>query len=156
MKERARVAEKAVKAHEAELEKLRNAAMSDQEKAVSEAEARGRQTALTEAGRKIAVAEIRAAAVGKDTEALNSQLEFLNVDTVLGEDGEVDAEKVARFVAGVADSGKPAVPGVPIGARQMPTEPSLADQLAEAQAKGDTKRFIQLQSGQLTRLPIPK
>jgi hypothetical protein len=151
-KTRARDAEKAAKSHEAELEKLRKAAMTEQEKAVAEAKDEGRREALTESGRKVAVAEIRAAAAGRDPEALAKALEFTNVDTFLTDDGEVDAEKVARFVSALPTSGAPTIPGVPAGARQSAPQPTLAEQIAEAQAAGDTKRFIKLQSLQLAQI----
>lgn len=150
MKARAREAEKKLRAHEAELEKLRNAAMSEQEKAVAEAEERGRMAALTETGKKLAAAELRAVAASRGIapDALQTQIEFLDLGAFLGEDGDVDSDRVTRFVEAIP-SAKSSIPGVPAGARITAPEPTLADMIAEAKANGDTKRFIALQNAQL-------
>jgi uncharacterized protein (DUF1501 family) len=56
--------EKAAKAAQAELDKARQASMSDQEKAVAQARAEGRAEASKETNRKLLHAEVRAAAGG--------------------------------------------------------------------------------------------
>jgi hypothetical protein len=50
---------------EGELERLKREGLSEQERAVAEAEARGREQALAEAGTKLLEAQVRAAAAGK-------------------------------------------------------------------------------------------
>lgn len=85
----------------AELEKLRTASLSEQEKAVAEAESRGRQAAVAEVAQKLAAAEIRAALTGvvPDPAAI---VEDLNLGRYV-QDGEVNTEAVealkAKFAA---------------------------------------------------------
>ena len=85
----------------AELEKLRTASLSEQEKAVAEAESRGRQAAVAEVAEKLAAAEIRAALTGvvPDPAAI---VEDLNLGRYV-QDGEVNTEAVealkAKFAA---------------------------------------------------------
>jgi hypothetical protein len=152
MKERARTAEKAVKTHEAELDKLRKAAMSDQEKAVAEAMEQGRKEATVSVASRLAAAEIKAALTGivPDPAAV---VEDLNLARYIDEDGEVDAKAVEalkeKYAAFAAPGGKAPVPGVPVGARSTAPTQTLAEALAEAKAAGDTRRYIALQNGQL-------
>lgn len=79
-----------------ELEKLKASMMSEQEKAVAEAEARGRQAAVGEVGQRLAAAEIKAALTGvvPDPAAL---VDDLNLAKYVGEDGQVDADAVAEL-----------------------------------------------------------
>jgi hypothetical protein len=79
-----------------ELEKLKKSQMSDTEKAVTEAEERGRNTARLEAGEKVAAAEIKAALKGvvPDPAAI---VEDLNLKRYLTDDGEVDDDAVEKL-----------------------------------------------------------
>lgn len=98
-----REAEKALKEQARELEALRQQSMSDQEKAVAQARDEGRAEALTLAGARLAAAEIRAAAAGRLTaEQIAALTEGLNFAAFIDETGEVDQEKVQRFVDGIA------------------------------------------------------
>lgn len=94
-------AEKAHKAATAELEKLREASMSEQEKAVSAAKAEGRTEALREAGTRMVDAEVRAAATGRnvDTDAL---LEGLDRSKFLDADGDPDRDSITAWIDRVA------------------------------------------------------
>lgn len=86
-----------------ELEEFRKQSMSDTEKAIEQARAEGRQQALTEAGSKVAAAELRAAATGRMTgEQLDTLLEGINLTRFIDEDGEVDRLAVTKFVDGIA------------------------------------------------------
>lgn len=92
----ARKHEAASKAAQKELDKLRAASQTDSERAVSEAEARGRQAALADVGQRLAAAEIKAALTGvvPDPAAI---VEDLNLSKYVGDDGEVDSEAVASL-----------------------------------------------------------
>lgn len=95
-----------------ELEKVRQQSMTETEKAVSEAFAKGRSEGLSEGGAKVARAEVRAAAAGRlDADQVATLLDGLNLAAFLGDDGEVDQAKVAAFIDGIApkpDPDKPA------------------------------------------------
>lgn len=81
-----------------ELEKLKAEGMSEQEKAVAEAEARGRQAALAVAAEKLAGAEIKAALTG----VVKNPAEIvgdLNLAKYVTDTGDVDAEAVAALRA---------------------------------------------------------
>lgn len=97
--ERAKANSKAAK----DLEELRQQSMTDQEKAVEQAKAEARAAAFTEVGGKLAAAEVRAAAAGRlSAEQVDTLLDGLNVSRFLTEDGDVDGERVAAFVDGIA------------------------------------------------------
>ena len=82
----------------AELEKQRKASMTEAERAVAEAEARGRTAATQEYGQRLAKSEIRAAAkeAGAD---LKGVFDYLDLGRFVGEDGEPDAKQIEAFVA---------------------------------------------------------
>lgn len=79
-----------------ELEQLRTAQMSDTEKAIAEAEKRGRDAALKELRADMARSKLQAQAAGKiaDVEAL---LEVVDVSRFLKEDG-IDEEAIAATI----------------------------------------------------------
>lgn len=138
-------AEKATKAANAELEKLRKSQMTEQEKAVATAREEGKAEATSAVVQRLAAAEIKAALTGVvvDPAAI---VEDLNLSRYIGEDGEVDAEKVAALKAkyegltgGQAPPAVAAVPGVPKGARTGTGEPK---QLGKAELKSMTPAQI--------------
>lgn len=93
-----------------ELEKLRAESMSETEKAVAEAEQRGRTAALTEAGERLAAAEIKAA-LATIVEDPAQIVEDLNLRKYLTDEGEVDAEAVGKLrtkYEAIARPGRPA------------------------------------------------
>ena len=94
-----------------ELEKQRKAQMNDAERAVADAEERGRTAATETFGKRLATSEIRAAAAdsGRD---LTGVFEYLDLTRFVGEDGEPDAKAIKAFVDGlpVIDDGKPRAP----------------------------------------------
>lgn len=99
-----------------ELEKLRQSAMTEQEKAVAEAEKRGRDAASTAAGLRLARAEFRAEAAGAaDKATVDSFLEYADMSKFIGEDGEPDAKAITAAVKRLAGSGQ--VPDFDGGAR---------------------------------------
>ena len=79
-----------------ELEKLREASLSEAEKAVAEAEKRGRTAALTEVSQRLAAAEIKAALTGivKDPADIVGDLNLAKFVTA---DGDVDAKAVTAL-----------------------------------------------------------
>lgn len=141
MKVRARDAEKEAKAAKAELDKLRKAQMTEQEQAVAAAREEGKAEATSAVVQRLAAAEIKAALTGvvPDPTAI---VEELNLARYVGDDGEVDAEKVAALKAkyegitsGQAPPPPPPPPGVPKGARPSTSE---VKQLTHADLKGMT------------------
>lgn len=98
---------KANAAAQTELEKLKQSQMSDQEKAVAQAKADAKAEAraelVAEMGPKLIAAEIRAAAAGRlEDEQISTLIDGLNVAAFLTADGEVDTDKVTKFVDGIA------------------------------------------------------
>ncbi|MFE2433331.1 hypothetical protein [Streptomyces sp. NPDC059409] len=81
-----------------ELEKLRKQNLSEQEKAVEEAEARGRTAAAKDYGSKLAQARFEAAAAQAGVN-LAEVAEFISVTQFVGEDGEVDDKAIKAAVA---------------------------------------------------------
>jgi hypothetical protein len=82
-----------------ELKKKAAASMSEQEKAVAEAEQRGRSAALQLAGSRLAKAEFKAAAAGKlSDEALSGFLDYVDVTKFLDSEGEPDTKAIAAAV----------------------------------------------------------
>lgn len=102
-RQNAKDAEKARKALEKELNDLRQQSMTDTEKAIDQARAEARTSALAEAGGKIARAEIRAAAAGRlDQGALDVLLDGIDLTKFLDANGDVDVERVQSFMDGIA------------------------------------------------------
>lgn len=94
-----------------ELEKQRQAAMTEAERAVAEAEERGRTAATQNFGKRLATSEIRAAALDADRD-LTGVFDYLDLTRFVDEDGEPDAKAIKAFVDGlpVRDDGKPRAP----------------------------------------------
>lgn len=85
-----------------ELDELRKQSMSDQEKAVEEARDAGRQEATASLAQKLAAAELRAALTGL-VENPSEIVEDLNLAKFVGDDGEVDTDKVNALKEKYAD-----------------------------------------------------
>lgn len=86
-----------------ELEKVKAAAMTEQEKAVAEAKAAGLAEAAKTYGSKLAAAKLEAAAASKGVD-LSSIGKYLNASQFVGEDGEVDDAAIKAAVADFAKS----------------------------------------------------
>lgn len=98
-----------------ELEKQRQAAMTDAERAVAEAESRGRTAATTEFGKELAQTQFDALAGRRNPEFDTAKaLEFVDLGKFLGEDGRPNQESiqaaVERLVPAPAD-GPPSFDG---------------------------------------------
>jgi len=82
-----------------ELEQVKAASMSDIEKAVAEAMAKGRSEGLAQSASKVVAAEFKAAVAGRlDGDALATFIDGLNLVAFMDEEGNVDADKVQSFV----------------------------------------------------------
>jgi hypothetical protein len=104
-KAEARKHERRAKQVAAELEELRKAQMSDGERAVAEAEERGRLSARTEVVRTAAVAELRASAAEAGVK-LGALVDLIDVGRLVTDDGQVDSDAVAAVVKQLADQGQ--------------------------------------------------
>ena len=102
-----------------ELEKLREASLSEAEKAVAEAEKRGRTAALTEVATKLAAAEVKAALAGVVTDPA-AIVEDLNLAKFITADGDVDAKAVTALRDRYAALAPKQVADLKQGARQAP------------------------------------
>jgi hypothetical protein len=115
-----RDAERSRKAADSELEKLRTASLSETEKAIAEAKAAGRTEALAETGKRLAAAELRAAAAAAGLDVAEV-LDLVDLTRFVGEDGNPDEKAIAEAVTKFAGlRGEPAVttrPGLDLGPR---------------------------------------
>lgn len=84
-----------------DLDELHKASMTDAEKAIADAEARGRSAALVESGSKIVAAEVRAAAAGRNLD-VDALLEGLDPARFLDSEGEPDADAISKWVDRIA------------------------------------------------------
>jgi phage-related minor tail protein len=86
---------KELRTAQTELEKVRKAGLSEQEKAVTEAEQRGAQNAAAKVGARLVRAEFRAAAAGQvDKDTLSAYLEDVDLSKFLDDDGEPDTKAI--------------------------------------------------------------
>lgn len=92
-----RTAEKAAKAAQAELDKLREASMSEQEKAVAQARAEGRAEAFTQANERLLRAEVRAQAAGKLADPADA-VHLLDVMSFMDDKGEIDSKAIGSAI----------------------------------------------------------
>lgn len=90
-----------------ELEALKASQLSETEKAVNEAEERGRKAGTAAGMERLAAAEIKAALTGVVPDPA-SIVEDLNLGRYLDEDGEIDADKVSELKAKYEAMAKPA------------------------------------------------
>lgn len=97
-----------------ELEKQRQAAMTDAERAIEEAKTAARQEAVSTFGKRLATSEIRAAAADAGAD-LAGVFDFLDLGRFVTEDGEPDEKAIKSFVAGLPkkDTGTPSFDGGP-------------------------------------------
>lgn len=101
-----------------ELEQFKQQAMTDTEKAVETARLEGRTEGAKSASERIARAEIRAAAAGRNVDVV-ALLEGVDATRFLDDDGEPDTKAINAWmdrIAPVGDDPKPK-PRVPTGTR---------------------------------------
>jgi hypothetical protein len=102
-----------LKAKAAQYDTLLAETQTEQQKAVTEAEARGRQAALTEAGAALVEQWVRAAAAGRlDQQRVDALLAGLDRSAFLAPGG-VDTDKVFAWVGSVAPAPAAPAPGQP-------------------------------------------
>lgn len=90
---------KELRAVQAELEKVRQAGLSEQEKAVAAAKADGLAEATRSVGPRLVRAEFRAAAAGQvDQRTLDAYLEDADLVKFLGDDGEPDLKAITARI----------------------------------------------------------
>lgn len=142
----ARKHEKAAKAAQAELDKIRKANLSDTEKAIEEARDAGKAEALAQAAAQIAAAKLEAAGVPSEDVA------FIDLGKFIGDDGQIDSDAIAA--AGKRFASRHAGPGSADSGPQGPAavEKPLDELIAEAQAKGDANAVIALNNQKLAAL----
>lgn len=86
-----------------DLDKLQKATASDQERAVIEAKEAGKAEAMGSVGSKLVDAEFRAAAAGRlDDRQRTALIDGLDRSKFLTDDGDVDTDKVAALIEGIA------------------------------------------------------
>lgn len=112
-------AEKQAKQFQRELEQVRQASMSEAEKAVAEAEKRGAATATATFAERLVRSDFTAAAARVNPEFdAAAVLDDLNLAKFVGEDGEPDAAAIQKAVERlVPPSGAPRPPSFDGGAR---------------------------------------
>lgn len=110
-------AAKRVKALESELEKFRQASMTEQEKQVTEAENRGRLAAAGEFGKRLARTEFDALAGRRNADYDTAPaLELIDLAKFVGDDGEPDAKAIRAAVERIVpepQTGPPSYDGGP-------------------------------------------
>lgn len=121
---------------EAELENIRNANLSDTDKAIKEAEERGRKAERESFGTELARARLEAAGVPAD------KVGDLNLSSVLDAEGKVDAAKVADLAARHKANTTPPPPGSADGGPQGKGDPTKPKQLTRADMAGMTSEQI--------------
>jgi hypothetical protein len=122
------------KAAKTEADKARTATMSEAEKAIAEAEQRGRSAALSEFGGRLVDAELRAATAGRPVN-VDALLEVVDRKRFITDDGDVDRKALAAWVDRIAPAPEEPAPTVPSfdgGARTAHTPSSTAAQFAKA------------------------
>jgi ElaB/YqjD/DUF883 family membrane-anchored ribosome-binding protein len=119
MKAERNEATRALKAAQRELEETRKASMSEAEKAVAEAETRGRTAAMADFGKRLVKSELATAAARRNPDFDAATLDYLDLSRFVGEDGEPDPKAISAAVERLvpAPSGAPSFDG---GARRTP------------------------------------
>lgn len=102
--------EKDYLATNAELEKIRTASMSDADKAIADAKAEGRKSALSEVGDRLTKAELEVQAAKAGVQLPNDFTEVLNL-AKLSKDGQPDSDAIAKVI-GSLGSKAPDFPNV--------------------------------------------
>lgn len=137
-REARKAAEKQARDAQAELDKLRTASMSEQEKAVAQARAEGKEEAFKDATARLVRAEVRAAGAKKLADPSDA-IGLLDLDSFVDDKGEVDTKAITSAIDALVKS-KPYLSAKPGngsgegGARggSVTTEPTMDDRLRAA------------------------
>ena len=122
-----------------EFDSQRKASMTETERAIAEAEERGRSAVRSEYGQRLAQTEFRAAAAARDPEYdVAKALKYVDLGRLVGEDGEPDAKAIAAAVADlIPERGTPAPPSFDGGTRQAAASgPSMTQLIRQAAGRG--------------------
>lgn len=104
-----------------ELEKQRQAAMTDAERAVAEAEAKGRTAAATEFGKELAQTQFDALAGRRNPDFDTAKaLEYVDLGKFLGEDGRPDMKAITAAVERLVPAATDGPPSFDGGTRTPP------------------------------------
>jgi hypothetical protein len=116
-------------------ERQRLAAMTEAERAVAEAEARGRTSALTDFGQRLARSDFVAAAARRNPAwDASAVLDDLNLARYVGEDGEPDSKAIEKAVERlVPEATSTGPPSMDLGAKPPANAPfSMSQQIRKA------------------------
>lgn len=129
----------------AERDALKAASMSEQEKAVAEAEAKGRTAAATEYGTELAQARLEAAAATAGVD-LTEIADLIDLGKFIGEDGKVDGKAIKTAVTKLAKLAPKGAgrSGADISGGSGDQPQSLDKQIAEAEKARDFGLAIRL------------
>lgn len=111
-----------------ELETLKQASMSELEKAVERAKAEGHAEAITKLGAERVADAIRVATAGRDLD-VDALLEGLDRSRFLTESGEPDREAITAWIERIAPKSEPKTPDLGQGARGSNTQALNGDPL---------------------------
>ncbi|MFZ3556465.1 MULTISPECIES: hypothetical protein [unclassified Streptomyces] len=142
---------KANKTAQDELAALKASQMTEQEKAVAEAEAKGRTAAASEYGQKLAAAELRAAASAAGLD-LGEAADLIDVSRFVGEDGEVNTAAIKSAVTRLSKLAPrgPGRSGGDMGSGGSGDQTaSLDKQIAQAKADGNWRLAMRLENSKL-------
>lgn len=104
-----------------ELEKLRKASMTESERAVAEAEAKGRSAAASEFGAELARERFDALAGRRNPDFDTAQaLEYVDLSKFIGEDGKPDPKAIAAAVERLVPAPAGGLPSFDGGTRTPP------------------------------------
>lgn len=123
-KQMARKHEREAKKARTEIEELRKASMTDNERAIAEAKAEGRAEAMRETAGMTATAQFRAA-VAEAGLSLGDAVDLIDTGKFIGDDGRIDSDGITAAVAKLsAIAPKPQTkPQAPVGAMGTPSAP---------------------------------
>ncbi len=135
MKAERNAAQSQAKALQKELDKVRQAAMSDSERAVAEAEVRGRATALGEVGQKLARARFDALAGRRNADVDTAQvLEFVDLSRFVDDSGDLDEKAIKAAVERLVPEPVGNTPSFDGGARTTASKTTDMNSLIRAYA----------------------
>lgn len=113
-----------------ELEKQQQASMTEAERAVAEAETRGRTAATTEFGKELAQTQFDALAGRRNPDFDTAKaLEFVDLTKFLGEDGKPDGAAITAAVERLVPAPAPGTPSFDGGTRTTAPAPQGMSQM---------------------------
>lgn len=123
------------KALKRELEQVRQKSLSDAERAVLEAEQRGRASATTEFGKRLAKTQFDALAGRRNADFdIASALEYVDLSKFLDEDGEPNTKAITAAVERLVPAPQAGPPSFDGGARSGSQKAPSMDSLIRQQA----------------------